>query len=147
MQRKHRGFTLVEILIVVMILGIIAAIVIPQVSTASQDTRLASIQTTLAKVRNQLELFKIEHNSTPVQTTGMWAAMLTRSDTTETNVANPAGTKFGPYLQAAPINNWNNFTTVSSVAVDSNAGWYFTCDTQTYELRARNTDGTINFNY
>ena len=147
MLRKHRGFTLVEILIVVIILGILAAMVIPQVSTASQDSRLASIRETLMKVREQIEVFKAEHNGCPPQTVAMWTAMLSQTNTTETNVAAPTGTRFGPYLQAAPVNNWNNLTGASSAAVDTSVGWYYSCDTNTTDLRARNIDGSINFNY
>jgi len=45
MKRNSRGFTLVEILIVVIILGILAAIVIPQFSSASNDARRSNVQT------------------------------------------------------------------------------------------------------
>src|SRR4051812_26673923 len=66
MQRKPtRGFTLVEILIVVIILGILAAIVIPQFTNASNDARNNSVASTLQTMRSQLELFKIQHADTP----------------------------------------------------------------------------------
>src|SRR5271170_2162035 len=99
-SRTPRAFTLVEILIVVIILGILAAIVIPQFANASTDARNANLQTTLNSVRNQIELFKGQHNDQPPQLTGMWALMLDRSDTTETSVASPVGSAWGPYLQA-----------------------------------------------
>ncbi len=61
--RKHRnsGFTLVEILIVVIILGILAAIVIPQFTNASQDARRNSLMSQLQTVRSQIELYKLQH--------------------------------------------------------------------------------------
>ena len=147
MRGLPKGFTLVEILIVVLILGILATIVIPQVTTASQDARLSSIRSTLQKVRGQIEVFKLDHNGIPPQTTALWNGMTSQSNTTETNLANPVGTKYGPYLQAAPVNNWNNITAASSAAVDLGAGWYYTCDLLNYELRVRNPDGSINSNY
>src|SRR3954465_3701348 len=56
------GFTLVEILIVVIILGILAAIVIPQFTNASTDARKNSLTSQLQTVRSQLELYKLQHN-------------------------------------------------------------------------------------
>src|SRR5437868_4840092 len=55
-KKTNRGFTLVEILIVVIILGILAAIVIPQFANASSDARLTNLRTSLANVRNQIEI-------------------------------------------------------------------------------------------
>ena len=147
MRPERNGFTLVEILIVVLLLGILATMVVPQVSTASQDARLSSIRSTLQKTRGQLELFKLEHGGIPPQTSGLWVDMTHQTDTAETNVATPTGTHFGPYLQAAPNNNWNGLTTASSAAIDTAAGWYYTCDLSTCELRVRNGDGSVNYSY
>src|SRR5260370_37423437 len=58
----RRGFTLVEILIVVIILGILAAIVIPQFSNASTDARKASLLSQLQTLRSHIQLFKLHHN-------------------------------------------------------------------------------------
>src|SRR3982750_4859412 len=61
-RRNNKGFTLVEILIVVIILGILAAIVIPQFTNASTDARKNSLTSQLQTVRSQLELYKLQHN-------------------------------------------------------------------------------------
>ena len=61
MRRTRKGFTLVEILIVVIILGILAAIVIPQFTEASNDARLSALISDLQTVRSQLELYKVQH--------------------------------------------------------------------------------------
>ena len=57
-DNARRGFTLVEILIVVIILGILAAIVIPQFTNASQNARESSLQSTLQTLRSQIQLYK-----------------------------------------------------------------------------------------
>ncbi len=143
----RRAFTLVEILIVVIILGILAAIVIPQFANASSDARTTNLKTTLANVRNQIEIFKAEHNESAPQLTGMWTLMLTQSDTTEYSIANPVGTRWGPYLVAAPINPFNSLTGVSSAPVDPTAGWYYEPAGLGFTFYGRNVDGSVNDSY
>jgi type II secretion system protein G len=62
-RRKQRGFTLIEILIVVVILGILAAIVIPQFTNASQDAQVSAVKSQLQTIRSQIELFRIKNGS------------------------------------------------------------------------------------
>ena len=58
----RKGFTLIEILIVVVILGILAAIVIPQFTNASQEAAESSVKSQLQAVRSQVELFRVRNN-------------------------------------------------------------------------------------
>lgn len=60
----RKAFTLVEILIVVVILGILAAIVIPQFTSASEEAQVSSAESQLQTVRNQIELFRVRNNGT-----------------------------------------------------------------------------------
>ncbi len=119
---KH-GFTLVEILIVVVILGILAAIVIPQFSNASQEASVNRIRADLQTMRSQIELYKIQH-------LGIAPALATFSDqmTLQTNVAGATGaadSTLGPYLQSLPTNAFTMASTV--VAADSATdGWVYT---------------------
>jgi general secretion pathway protein G len=61
---KRRGFTLVELMIVVVILGILAAIVVPQFTEASSDAQQNSLTSNLRVIRGQIELYKMQHLST-----------------------------------------------------------------------------------
>lgn len=58
----RKAFTLVEILIVVVILGILAAIVIPQFTSASEEAQISSAESQLQTVRNQIELYRVRNN-------------------------------------------------------------------------------------
>src|SRR5689334_12955268 len=83
-RRVSRGFTLVEILIVVIILGILAAIVIPQFTNASQDARKNSVTSQLQTIRSQIELYKLQHkDQIPALITnagGMWTPFTQYTD-------------------------------------------------------------------
>jgi prepilin-type N-terminal cleavage/methylation domain-containing protein len=63
-QRTH-GFTLVEILIVVVILGILAAIVVPQFSSASESARQASFITNVKSFADATELYRVHYGTYP----------------------------------------------------------------------------------
>ena len=69
---KSKAFTLIEILIVVVILGILAAIVVPQFTKASEDAQVGNVQTQLQTIRSQIELYRVKNNGfTPDFTTGL----------------------------------------------------------------------------
>ena len=146
-KSARRGFTLVEILIVVIILGILAAIVVPQFANASTDAKTTSLRTSLNNVRNQIEVFKCQHNESAPALAGMWTLLTGASDTTEANSAAPTGTHWGPYLQAAPANPLNSLTGVSSAESDPNAGWYYQPVGLGFTFYSRNADGSVNRTY
>lgn len=58
----NRGFTLVEILIVVVILGILAAIVVPQFTSASQEAVKGALSSQLQTINSQVELYRVQNN-------------------------------------------------------------------------------------
>lgn len=62
---RNNGFTLVELLIVVIILAILAAIVVPQFSASTDDAKRASLQSTLAGIRSAIDLYYQQHGAYP----------------------------------------------------------------------------------
>ena len=138
---KKTAFTLVELLIVVIILGILAAVVIPQFSDASTETRMSSLQENLTTIRKQIDVYRLQHQ-------GVYPGQLTFSDqmTKKTDVdgsLNVAG-KFGPYLQRIPNNPFTNGGTgndITNTAAAANKAWYW--DSATAEFKA-NDAGTTN---
>ena len=65
MKRTKKAFTLIEILIVVVLLGILAAIVIPQFSDASTDAKLSAQASDLHTLRSQVQLYRAKTGGFP----------------------------------------------------------------------------------
>lgn len=59
--KNQAGFTLIEMLVVVIILGILAMIIVPQISVSTDDARLNSLQTNLNSLRSAIEVYAAQH--------------------------------------------------------------------------------------
>jgi general secretion pathway protein G len=112
-RKAPKGFTLIEILIVVIILGILAAIVIPQFSSASNDARKSSLASTAQTMRSQIALYRLQHNDTLPGTGAsgfvsatFWTQMTTKTDAQGVAyvAASSLSGPFGPYMQTIPVN-------------------------------------------
>ena len=104
--RKSKAFTLIEILIVVVILGILAAIVIPQFTKASEDAQVGNVETQLQTIRSQIELYRVKNN-------GQYPPSIVAG----TDFSDIIGTD---YLKAAPLNPRTNTATIA-VGVEADA--------------------------
>jgi len=146
-MRVKSGFTLVEILIVVVILGILAAIVIPQFTNASTEAKTNSLMSNLQTVRSQIQLYKVQHNDLlpAPEEAGTWTRMT--SKTTIAGVVDADGA-YGPYLQQIPKNPFNDKSTVRGEAGDSTAGanthgWVFNTGTGAFQADDLVSDKTL----
>ena len=129
-RTNKSGFTLVEILIVVIILGILAAIVIPQFTNASQDARKNSLTSQLQTIRSQIELYKLQHQDKlpNILTSGTGWTLLT-SKTDQYGTVTSSGS-FGPYLQQIPLNSLNQQSDViqgtgAAAPTGATTGWVY----------------------
>ena len=124
----RKAFTLIEILIVVVILGILAAVVVPQFTNASEDANDAAVRTQLQTLRGQIELYRAQIGSDPtlIGATG-WSQLLEND-----------------YLMVAPMNPLTSSTSVKAAA-EAGLGWVWRdkSDTNaTKALFAVNADGS-----
>ena len=137
-MRIEKGFTLVEILIVVVILGILAAIVIPQFTGASTEAKESSLMSDLQAVRSQVQMYKIQRNDNLPGTDS--SGDFVTAMTTATDQDGVAGGRFGPYMQKIPPNPFSTAdVTTNLVDTDGTLGddshhWWFS--TSTGEFRA-----------
>lgn len=113
----RKAFTLVEILIVVVILGILAAIVVPQFTSATQDAQTGNIRAQLKSLQNQVELFKARSTDGqyPDLVADGWDVMID---------PNADGDFTDGYIKSAPKNPFNNSTTVAAAVAEGN-GWHY----------------------
>jgi general secretion pathway protein G len=137
-----KGFTLVEILIVVVILGILAAIVIPQFTQASESARASSLKSQLQTIRSQLELYQIQHLGDYPTLANLnlndsaWGNMTVKTNADGTTTGTP---DLGPYLQKAPANpftNAANNTVVMALTGTGTADIAWGYDESTGEIKA-----------
>jgi general secretion pathway protein G len=135
MNMKRIAFTLVEVLIVVIVLGILAAIVVPQFTNATTDANLTSLKTNLQIIHGQLQLYKIQHGDTfPNAPTGTptFAAQMTGTTNASGATGTGASYPFGPYLQSIPNNPYTGTNTVGATA-DYSTAWYYDSTTGTFK--------------
>lgn len=122
-----KGFTLVEILIVVVILGILAAIVVPQFTNAANESRVGNVATQVSTIETQLELWAARNN-------GAYPDLVTAGQTFQDLVDEG-------YFKELPRNPFDNASTINavgawpvadadggtsvSVIYDDSAGWTY----------------------
>lgn len=160
-HRSTRGFTLVEILIVVIILGILASIVIPQFSNASHEVREAMLKDDLRFLRTQIAVFRAQHrdispgypggSSTSSASSSDFVAQMTEySDDFFHLSATPSNScPLGIYLERMPVNPLNGLDTMLVVpdgqslptTADGQYGWIYQASTQQVLSDATGNDG------
>lgn len=99
--RAQLGFTLIEIMVVVIILGILAAIVAPNVIGRVGDAQMSAARQDIRSIENALKLYRLDNFSYPTTEQGLEAL--------SSRPADPNLTRWkGPYIDRVPVDPWGN---------------------------------------
>jgi general secretion pathway protein G len=156
---NRKAFTLVEILIVVIILGIIAAVALPRFSTASATARASMLADDLRVMRMQVMIFKGQHRGiSPGYPSLDTASAATETDfvaqmtgaTSSSGDAAAADKPYGPYLREMtpnPINGKNSIMIIADngtvpTTADDSAGWIYQPSTLIFKAGSSGADET-----
>ena len=101
MHTRQRGFTLIEIMVVVVILAVLGALVVPQVLDKVDKARVTRAQSDIRAISTALDLYRLDNFKYPTTEQGLQALVKQPVDPTITNY--PAG----GYLKSLPIDPWN----------------------------------------
>lgn len=117
--RGHHGFTLIEVLIVVVLVAVLAATVIPRFGSSTEDAKQSALEYNLKVMRSQIDVYEAHHFGAYPTIQGNDLPQLTGA----TNLRGEIGTPgpdypFGPYVdQALPVNPFDDSNKVTAVAV------------------------------
>ncbi len=138
--RLRPAFSLVELVVAVVIIGIIAAIAVPRMSSAAARARVNSLRGDLAVLNRAVEFYAAEHcGRHPGQDAS--GSPLTDGDDLavrligRTNERGNPGTSFGPYLLRVPANPFNGLATIRIDGAPAGAGthgWHYASATRSF---------------
>ncbi|MRW86393.1 type II secretion system protein GspG [Pseudoduganella sp. FT26W] len=102
-RRVQRGFTLIEIMVVVVIMGVLAALVVPKLLNRAGESKVAAAKVDIATIMQALKLYKLDNQRYPTTEQGLQALL-------EKPTAGPAanGWKAGGYVEKMPKDPWGN---------------------------------------
>ena len=99
--RRQRGFTLIEVMVVIAILGILAALIVPKIMSRPDEARRVAARQDIATITQALKLYRLDNGRYPSQDQGL-QALVKKSDTEPV----PNNWKEGGYLERLPNDPW-----------------------------------------
>jgi general secretion pathway protein G len=97
--RRSRGFTLIELMVVLVIMGVLAALIVPNIIGRTDEARVTAAKTDIATIMQALKLYKLDNGFYPSQGQGLQALVV--KPTTP-----PVPGNWKPYLEKLPTDPW-----------------------------------------
>jgi len=101
LRRRRAGFTLIEIMVVIVILGVLAALVVPKIMSRPDEARIVAARQDISSIMQALKLYRLDNSRYPTTEQGL-AALVTRPTTEPI----PNNWKGGGYLEKLPRDPW-----------------------------------------
>ena len=100
-RQENTGFTLVEVMVVVVILGVLAMLIVPRVVGRTDDARVAAARHDIAALAQTLKLYRLDNGRYPTNEQGLEALVAKPQRP-------PEPTNWRPYLDKLPLDPWGN---------------------------------------
>ncbi len=100
---RSRGFTLIEIMVVILIIGVLAALIVPKVMSRPDEARITAAKQDIATLSQALNLYKLDNQRYPTTEQGLMALVKK-----PTSGPIPANWKNGGYLERLPKDPWGS---------------------------------------
>ena len=101
LRTRYSGFTLIEVMVVVVILGILASIIVPKIMDKPDEARIVKAKQDIRAVQSALEMYKLDNFVYPTTDQGL-QALVTKPTT------DPVPPHWKQYLDRLPVDPWEN---------------------------------------
>ena len=101
LSSKSRGFTLIELMVVLVIIGVLAALIVPNVLERADDARVTAAKTDVNNLMQALKLYKLDNQRYPTAEQGL-SALVSKP------TAPPVPGNWKPYLDKLPNDPWGH---------------------------------------
>ncbi len=103
MVARQRGFTLLEVMVVVVIIGILAALIVPKIISRPDEARIIAAKQDIASLMQAMKLYRLDNQRYPSSEQGLQALV-----TKPTTAPLPGNWKSGGYIERLPRDPWGN---------------------------------------